>query len=288
MPAWYPGAGIHASSAGRHPSRRAADNRARRLARGTPALPGRAAALGIRRPPPALSGSMRAWARTWRAESSSSRGRASASGARPRCASPPPGAGWRSPTSSIAPRPRRSPSAAASLGAPDVLAVSLQLADEDSICTLLERVIDRFGAVDILVNNAGVISWKPFLEQDFGEIDDQVNVNLLGVMKLTWCFLPLVTDAVITVGSTATLHQSRTPPTYCATKWGLRGFVKALALEHPDKRIVSVHPTVTATRMNDMRGMSPERVADVVYRVAAGEIEVEPGGDVDLRDYADA
>ena len=104
-------------------------------------------------------------------------------------------------------------------------------------------------------------------------------------MKLTWCFLPLVTDAVITVGSTATLHQSRTPPPYCATKWGMRGFVKALALEHPDKLIVSVHPTVTATRMNDMRGMPPERVADVIFRVAAGEIEVEPGGDVDLRDY---
>jgi NAD(P)-dependent dehydrogenase (short-subunit alcohol dehydrogenase family) len=174
------------------------------------------------------------------------------------------------------------------LGAPDAFAVSLQLSDEDSICTLLERVIDRFGTLDVLVNNAGVISWKPFLEQGFGELDAQVNVNLLGVMKLTWCFLPLLTDAVITVGSTATLHQSRTPPPYCATKWGLRGFVKALAVEHPDKLIVSVHPTVTATRMNDMRGMSPERVADVIFRIAAGEIEVEPGGDVDLRDYPEA
>ena len=173
------------------------------------------------------------------------------------------------------------------LGAPDAFPVSLQLADEDSISTLLERVIDRFGALDILVNNAGVISWKPFLEQDFGELDAQVNVNLLGVMKLTWCFLPLVTEAVITVGSTATLHQSRTPPPYCATKWGLRGFVKALALEHPHKLIVSAHPTVTATRMNDMQGMSPERVADVIFRIAAGEIEVEPGGDVDLREFAE-
>ena len=175
-----------------------------------------------------------------------------------------------------------------SLGSPDVLAVSLHLADEDSQRMLFERVIDHFDSVDVMVNNAGVISWRSFLEQGFGEIDDQVNVNLLGVMKLTWCFLPLVTDAVITVGSTATLHRSRTPPPYCASKWGLRGFVKALALEHPDKRIVSVHPTVTATRMNDMRGMSPERVAEVVFRVATGEIEVEPGGDVDLRDYADA
>ncbi len=173
------------------------------------------------------------------------------------------------------------------LGAPDAFAVSLQLGDEGSGRAVLEAVVGRFGGLDILVNNAGVISWKPFVDQDFEEIDEQIVVNLLGVMKLTWCALSLVPDAVITVGSTATLHQSRTPPPYCASKWGLRGFVKALALEHPDKLIVSVHPTVTATRMNDMRGMSPERVADVIFQVAAGDIEVEPGGDVDLRDYVD-
>jgi len=173
------------------------------------------------------------------------------------------------------------------LGAPDVITVSLQLADDDSIRMLFETVIDRFGALDILVNNAGVVVWKPFLEQDFGELETQLAVNLVGVMKLTWVFLPLVGDAVISIGSTATLHRSRTPPTYCATKWGLRGFVKALALEHPGKRIVSVHPTVTATRMNDMQGMPPERVAEVVLRVACGDIEVESGGDVDVREYVD-
>jgi len=174
------------------------------------------------------------------------------------------------------------------LGAPDVIMASLQLASDDSIRTMLEAVIDHFGAVDIIVNNAGVVVWKPFLEQDFGELETQLAVNLTGVMKLTWVFLPMVNDAVITIGSTATLHQSRTPPTYCATKWGLRGFVKALALEHPGKRIVSVHPTVTATRMNDMQGMPPERVAEVVMRVACGDIEVEPGGDVDVREHANA
>jgi NAD(P)-dependent dehydrogenase (short-subunit alcohol dehydrogenase family) len=173
------------------------------------------------------------------------------------------------------------------LGAPDAFATSLRLSDEGDAGRVVEEVVRRFGRLDILVNNAGVISWRPFLEQDLGDIEEQILVNLLGVMRLTWCALPVLSDAVITVGSTATLHQSRTPPPYCASKWGLRGFVKALALEHPDKRIVSVHPTVTATRMNDMRGMPAERVADVIHRVAAGEIEVEPGGDVDLRDYAD-
>jgi NAD(P)-dependent dehydrogenase (short-subunit alcohol dehydrogenase family) len=172
------------------------------------------------------------------------------------------------------------------LGASDALVQPLQLADEASIRALAEAVGDRPGGLDILVNNAGVISWGRFLEQDLATIESQLMVNLVGVMKLTWALLPMLTDSVITIGSTAALHRSRTPPPYCASKWGLRGFVKALALELPDRRIVSVHPTVTATRMNAGKGMPPALVADVIFRVAAGEIEVEPGGDVDLRDHA--
>ena len=170
-------------------------------------------------------------------------------------------------------------------GAPEAVAFPLQQSDEAAIRELADLVAERFNGLDVLVNNAGVISWSPFREQSLQDLEEQVGVNLLGVMKLTWCLLPLLTDAVITVGSTASLHRSRTPPPYVATKWGVRGFVKALALERPDLRIVAVHPTVTATRMNDMRGMPPERVAEVIVRVASGEIEVETGGDVDLRDY---
>ena len=168
------------------------------------------------------------------------------------------------------------------LGSPDVIALSLQQADDDSIRTLLETVIDHFGGLDILVNNAGVVVWKPFLEQDFGEIESQLAIDLQGLMKMTWVFLPMVSDAIINIGSSASLHGSATLAPYCAAKWGVRGFSKALALEHPDRRIVCVHPTVTATRMNDMQGMPPERVAEVVLRVARGDIEVEPGGDVEV------
>ena len=87
------------------------------------------------------------------------------------------------------------------LGAPDVVVVSLQQADDDSIRTLFETVIDRFGALDILVNNAGVVVWKPFLKQDFGEIESQLAIDLQGLIKMTWVFLPMVTDAIINIGS---------------------------------------------------------------------------------------
>jgi NAD(P)-dependent dehydrogenase (short-subunit alcohol dehydrogenase family) len=171
------------------------------------------------------------------------------------------------------------------LGAPDVTTFPLQLADDESVRALVEGVVGHYEAVDILVHNAGIIDWRRFLDQDFWSIENQLAVNLGGVMKLTWAMLPMVRETVIAIGSTAALHDSRTPPTYCATKWGLRGFMKALALERPGKRFVCVHPTGTATSMNEMAGMPPGRVAEIVVRVAARDIEVPSGGDIDMRDF---
>lgn len=174
----------------------------------------------------------------------------------------------------------------ADLGAPEVTLHRLDLGDEASVRTCAAEVLDATGGLDVLVDNAGVVVWRPFLEQSWAEIDRQVRVNLVGTMKLTQLLLPHVRDAVIVVASTASLHGTATLSAYGASKWGVRGWVKALAKEHRDKRIVAVHPTVTATRMNDFRGMAPARVADVVLMVARGELDLQPGADVDVRDIA--
>jgi NAD(P)-dependent dehydrogenase (short-subunit alcohol dehydrogenase family) len=170
------------------------------------------------------------------------------------------------------------------LGAPAVTQHRLDLGDESSIRSCVTEVLDATGGFDVVVDNAGVVVWRPFLEQTFEEIDLQVRVNLVGTMKLTHLLLPHVRYAVIVVASTASLHGTATLAPYGASKWGVRGFVKALAKEHRDKRIVAVHPTVTATRMNDFHGMAPEKVAGVVLAVARGEYELDPGTDVDVRD----
>jgi NAD(P)-dependent dehydrogenase (short-subunit alcohol dehydrogenase family) len=170
------------------------------------------------------------------------------------------------------------------LGAPEVTLHRLDLGDEASVRACADEVLVAHGGLDILVNNAGVVVWRPFLEQSFDEIDAQIGVNLLGTMKLTHLLLRHVHDAVIVIASTASLHGTASLAVYGASKWGVRGFVKALAKEHPERRIVAVHPTVTATRMNDFRGMAPERVAAVVLVVARGQLELVPGADIDVRD----
>jgi len=172
------------------------------------------------------------------------------------------------------------------LGAPEVATDPLDLGDVGSVRGFVHAVVERHDRIDVLVNNAGVVVWRRFLEQRLDEIEAQVRVNLIGPLLLTRLALPYVRDAVIDVVSTASLHGSARLAPYGASKWGLRGFTKALAEEHPELRLYNVHPTVTATRMNDYEGMAPERVAEIIVRVARGELELEPGADVDLRDFA--
>ena len=70
--------------------------------------------------------------------------------------------------------------------------------------------------------------------------------------------------------------------TYCATKYGVRGFTQSLALEEPNLRIYSVNPGMTATRMTNYQGVPPEKVAKVILNTAKGIYNVPSGGDVDV------
>src|SRR5512140_281605 len=82
----------------------------------------------------------------------------------------------------------------AALGSPDVLLTELDLGDEPSARRCVSQVEQRFHDIDILVNNAGVVVWRPFLEQSLAEVEQQILVNLIGTLRLTWLLLPYVRD----------------------------------------------------------------------------------------------
>lgn len=174
----------------------------------------------------------------------------------------------------------------AELGSPRVVAVQLDLGDGESIRAGVRTAVEAFGRLSILVNNAGTAVWKPFAEQSFAEIESQVRVNLEGQLKLTRECLPHLDDAVITIGSGGARLPHATLATYVATKFGLRGFTKTLALELPEKRVYLVSPRMVPTAMTGYRGvMTTEQVAEVIVRVARGDLDLEPGADVHVEDH---
>ncbi|MGZ3634508.1 MAG: SDR family NAD(P)-dependent oxidoreductase [Syntrophales bacterium] len=172
----------------------------------------------------------------------------------------------------------------------DAALYRLDVRDEGSIKRLVKSVTERFSSLDILINVAGVLAEKPLMEQSAEDTANQVGVNLLGLINVTRSFLPLLQmqkEAVI-VNIASGLAKEVLPEltVYCATKWGVRGFTRAIALELPDRvRVYCVNPGLTATRMTDYQGADPADVAKIIVRTAAETLRKKSGDDVDVWRY---
>lgn len=169
------------------------------------------------------------------------------------------------------------------LGAADVLVLQLDVKDDGQIKSAVKSIIKKFNKIDILINNAGIIVWKPLADQTYQDIENQTRTNLEGLIKVTLECLPYLKDTIINIASGAGKTGYAGISTYCGTKFGVRGFSQALAQETKLK-IYVVNPGVTATRMNDFKGLPPERVAHVIINTAQGKYKVKSGGDVDVWD----
>lgn len=150
-----------------------------------------------------------------------------------------------------------------------------------SIRQVVDQTIKKFGKISILVNNAGTIAWKLLEKQNLDEIENQVRTNLEGLIKMTKICLPHLEDTIINISSGAGKSGYAELTTYCATKFGVRGFTQALAEEVPFK-VYSVNPDTTKTRMTNFRGRPPEQVAEVILNAAKGKYGVPSGSDIDV------
>lgn len=166
----------------------------------------------------------------------------------------------------------------------------LDVRDESSIRRLVKSVADGFSSLDILINVAGVLAENPLVRQSAQDTANQVGVNLLGLINVTRSFLPLLhrqkEAVIINIASGLAKEVLPNLAVYCATKWGVRGFTRALATELPDKvRVYCVNPGMTATRMTDYQGANPSDVAKTIVRTAAEKLRKKSGDDVDVWRY---
>ncbi len=172
----------------------------------------------------------------------------------------------------------------------DAMLVRLDVASESSIKNAVSAVLKKFGRIDALDNNAGIITWEYFRKQKPKDIEQQVNVNLTGLMKMTLAALPVLEKqdeaVIINIASGAGKAGHATLVPYCATKFGVRGFTQALAMELPPNiRAYAVNPGTTATAMTGFRGVPPAKVANVVVKAIEESLGKNSGDDVDVWDY---
>jgi NAD(P)-dependent dehydrogenase (short-subunit alcohol dehydrogenase family) len=91
------------------------------------------------------------------------------------------------------------------------------------------------GKIDVLFNNAGYGLAGAFEGATDEQLVDEINTNLLGVMRVTQAFLPALREqrsgTILTTTSIGGLVAFPFNSVYHATKWGLEGWSESLAFE---------------------------------------------------------
>ncbi|MDX1522704.1 MAG: 3-hydroxybutyrate dehydrogenase, partial [Anaerolineae bacterium] len=115
------------------------------------------------------------------------------------------------------------------------LAATCDVADKAQIQALADQVLDTFGGIDILVNNAGIARSHKFLNHPDEMWDQTLAVNLTGVYLMTKAFTPAMVaqkwGRVINIASIASKVGGKYIAAYSASKHGVLGLTRSLALE---------------------------------------------------------
>jgi len=117
----------------------------------------------------------------------------------------------------------------------DVDFEQVDLADARAAEQAVERAIERHGGLDAVVTAAGTDACGKLEDVSGEDWDRVVKVNLLGTAAVVRAALPALERAdngrVVTVASTLGLRVLSDATAYCASKFGVVGFSRALALE---------------------------------------------------------
>ncbi len=111
----------------------------------------------------------------------------------------------------------------------------LNVADLDSITTVLADIKATYGDVDILVNNAGITRDNLLMRMKEQEWDDIISTNLTSIYRMSKAVLrPMMkkrNGRIINIGSVVGSSGNPGQTNYAAAKAGVIGFSKSMARE---------------------------------------------------------
>ena len=155
-------------------------------------------------------------------------------------------------------------------------AFQADVSKEEDVERLREAVIGRFGEVNILINNAGVNIRKPLTEFTTGEWKLVIDTNLTGPFLMCRAFVPHMKGRdygrIINTTSTMSHVATKNRTAYAASKSGLLGFTKALALELAPEGITvnGISPGWFETELTKPIWSNPEANDNLVSRIPLG------------------
>jgi glucose 1-dehydrogenase len=160
------------------------------------------------------------------------------------------------------------------------------VAAEDQVTAMFERMCREFGTIDILVNNAGLQRDAPFASMTLAQWNTVIGVNLTGQFLcarsavrefLRRGVVPSVSCAAGKIICMSSVHQEipwAGHPNYASSKGGIKLMMESLAQEMAPHRIRvnAIAPGAIRTPINTSAWQTPEAYASLMTLVPYGRI----------------
>lgn len=151
-------------------------------------------------------------------------------------------------------------------GGRQALAVGADVSDEASAREMAESAMSALGRIDALVNNAGIYPLRPFEEINLEEWNRVLAVNLTGSFLCARAVLPAMQaqgkGKIVNVSSTTVFRPITNLSHYIASKMGIVGLTRALAVELGRYNICVNAVAPGLTRDEDLPGVQPSGVVE--------------------------
>ena len=137
----------------------------------------------------------------------------------------------------------------------EALAVATDVTDEAAVDDLFARAVERFGTVDVLVNNAGIADSTPVDEMALETWRKVIETNLTSAFLCSRAAFRAMKGKgrgrIINVGSISARVPRENSPAYAASKFGLDGLTRSLAIDGRKHNIAAsiFHPGIVATEI---------------------------------------
>jgi 3-oxoacyl-[acyl-carrier protein] reductase len=137
------------------------------------------------------------------------------------------------------------------------LLVNLNVSSSESVDTAFGEILEKFGGLDGLVNNAGITKDQLLMRMKDEDFDSVIATNLRGAYLCTKAVMrPMMkarAGSIVNVSSVVGQMGNPGQSNYSASKAGLEGFTRSVALEIASRgiRVNAVAPGFIVTDMTD-------------------------------------
>lgn len=167
---------------------------------------------------------------------------------------------------------------------PNLLAIALDVTDEEQAKVAVSAAVECFGRIDVLLNNAGFGLLGAVEEATAADVERLYRTNVFGLLSVTRAVLPQMraqrSGRILNISSIGGYRGGAGFGIYCSTKFAVEGLSEALYQEMAPLgiHVTVVEPGYFRTDFLDASSLAASHVRIGDYDVSAGAVRARAAG----------